>query len=74
MITSELEYFDKDWEITVFPQPKAPGIAVVPPCTALNEKGFFFILEFHKSDVLTETAHLRLFDLLKVDDLLAIFH
>ena len=36
IIISELEYFDKDWEITVFPQPKAPGIAVVPPCTQLN--------------------------------------
>ena len=22
--------------MTVFPQPKAPGIAVVPPCTQLN--------------------------------------
>ena len=26
---------DKDWEMTVFPQPKAPGIAVVPPWTQL---------------------------------------
>lgn len=30
---SELEYLDSDWEITVLPQPKAPGMAVVPPCT-----------------------------------------
>ena len=33
---SELEYFERDCEITVLPQPKAPGIAVVPPCTALQ--------------------------------------
>jgi len=32
-MTSELLYFDSDWEMTVFPQPKAPGMAVVPPCT-----------------------------------------
>jgi len=31
MMTSELEYLERDWEITVLPQPKAPGIAVVPP-------------------------------------------
>lgn len=30
---SELEYFDNAYEIQVFPQPKAPGIAQVPPCT-----------------------------------------
>lgn len=35
-ITSEFEYLDKAWDITVFPQPKAPGMAVVPPCTQLN--------------------------------------
>ena len=31
IITSELEYLDKACEIIVLPQPKAPGIAVVPP-------------------------------------------
>lgn len=36
MMTSLLEYLDKDWEITVFPHPKAPGIAVVPPWTQLH--------------------------------------
>mmetsp|Transcript_17529 Transcript_17529/g.68000 ORF Transcript_17529/g.68000 Transcript_17529/m.68000 type:complete len:250 (+) Transcript_17529:1102-1851(+) len=30
---SELENLETDCEITVLPQPKAPGIAVVPPCT-----------------------------------------
>ena len=34
-MTSELENLDSDWEMTVLPQPKAPGIAVVPPCTHL---------------------------------------
>merc|ERR1712187_509416 len=28
---SALEYLDKAWEITVLPQPKAPGTAAVPP-------------------------------------------
>lgn len=36
MITSLLEYLDNDCEMTVFPHPKAPGIAVVPPCTQLD--------------------------------------
>jgi len=36
MMTSELEYLDSDCEITVLPHPKAPGIAVVPPCTHLQ--------------------------------------
>ena len=31
MIISEFENFDNDWEMTVLPQPKAPGMAVVPP-------------------------------------------
>ena len=31
--TSELEYLDKAYEIQVFPHPKAPGIAQVPPKT-----------------------------------------
>lgn len=31
IMTSELENLERDWEITVLPQPKAPGIAVVPP-------------------------------------------
>ena len=31
IMTSELEYLDKACEITVLPQPKAPGIAVVSP-------------------------------------------
>jgi hypothetical protein len=32
---SLFENFDSACEMTVFPQPKAPGIAVVPPCTQL---------------------------------------
>ena len=36
IITSLLEYLESDWEMTVFPHPKAPGIAVVPPCTHLH--------------------------------------
>ena len=28
---SEFENLESDWEMTVFPQPNAPGIAVVPP-------------------------------------------
>jgi len=35
-MTSLLEYLDRDWEMTVLPQPKAPGMAVVPPCTQLG--------------------------------------
>lgn len=30
---SELENFESACEITVFPHPKAPGMAQVPPCT-----------------------------------------
>lgn len=37
-MTSLLENLDNDWEMTVLPQPKAPGIAVVPPCTHLKLK------------------------------------
>ena len=36
MMTSLLEYLDSDCEMTVLPQPKAPGMAVVPPCTHLK--------------------------------------
>ena len=36
MIPSEFENLDRAWEITVLPQPKAPGIAHVPPRTAGN--------------------------------------
>lgn len=32
-ITSEFEYLDRAYEIHVFPHPKAPGIAHVPPNT-----------------------------------------
>lgn len=39
-MTSELEYLERDCEITVFPHPKAPGIAVVPPCTHLKTEKF----------------------------------
>ncbi len=35
MMISLFEYFDKACEMTVFPQPNAPGMAVVPPCTQL---------------------------------------
>jgi hypothetical protein len=37
MTMSLFENFDNDWEMTVLPHPKAPGIAVVPPCTHLTE-------------------------------------
>lgn len=37
-ITSELENLDKLCEITVFPHPKAPGMAVVPPKTQLEKQ------------------------------------
>ena len=37
MIMSELEYLDSDCEMTVFPHPKAPGMAVVPPWTHLAD-------------------------------------
>merc|ERR1712070_226010 len=33
---SLLENFDRDWEITVLPQPNAPGTAQVPPSTEGN--------------------------------------
>ena len=33
---SLLENFDSDCEITVLPQPNAPGTAQVPPCTHLH--------------------------------------
>ena len=33
MTTSVLEYLERAWEIQVFPHPKAPGIAQVPPKT-----------------------------------------
>jgi len=36
-MTSELEYLDKAYEIHVFPHPKAPGIAAVPPKTVGNK-------------------------------------
>ena len=39
MMTSELENFERLCDITVLPQPKAPGIHVVPPCTQLGEGG-----------------------------------
>ncbi len=32
---SLFENLERAWEMTVLPQPKAPGIAVVPPCTHL---------------------------------------
>jgi len=31
MMASELENLERDWEMTVLPQPKAPGIEQVPP-------------------------------------------
>src|ERR1700722_12200600 len=37
IMMSLLENLDRACEMTVFPQPKAPGIAVVPPCTHLKE-------------------------------------
>lgn len=46
-MTSELEYLDKACEITVFPQPKAPGMAVVPPWTQLEI--LFFVNKSHIS-------------------------
>ena len=55
MIMSLFEYLDSACEITVLPQPKAPGIAVVPPCTQL------YIIEQkeveHAKAVLTGIEH-----------------
>ena len=36
MTTSLFENFDSDCEMTVLPQPNAPGTAHVPPCTHLS--------------------------------------
>ena len=36
--TSEFEYFDKAYEIQVFPHPNAPGMAQVPPKTEGNRE------------------------------------
>ncbi len=36
--TSEFEYLDSAYEIQVFPQPKAPGMAQVPPSTDGNRE------------------------------------
>jgi hypothetical protein len=38
MIHSEFEYLDNAYEIHVFPHPKAPGIAQVPPKTDGNKE------------------------------------
>ena len=38
MTMSLLENFDNDCEMTVLPQPNAPGTAHVPPCTHLKHK------------------------------------
>lgn len=35
-ITSEFEYFERLWDMTVLPQPKAPGTQHVPPLTDGN--------------------------------------
>jgi hypothetical protein len=35
---SLFENLDSACEMTVFPQPKAPGMAVVPPCTHLRRR------------------------------------
>lgn len=59
IITSEFENLDKLCEMTVLPQPKAPGIAVVPPRTHLkiwNSSQSKFI-----DYVLTEIVHPKLF-------------
>ena len=36
MMMSLFENLERACEMTVLPQPKAPGIAVVPPCTQLE--------------------------------------
>jgi lauroyl/myristoyl acyltransferase len=57
--------------MTVLPQPKAPGIAVVPPCTHLHTKDNSFSesnLQIH-----TEIMNLIHVDLLAMDDLQQVF-
>ena len=46
---SLFENLDSACEMTVLPQPKAPGMAVVPPCTQLLESVHALHIEF--SDV-----------------------
>lgn len=57
---SLFEYFDNAWEMTVFPQPKAPGIAVVPPCTHLDVYQKGADKAYMKED-LTEIGHPKSF-------------
>ena len=42
---SLLENLEIAWEMTVLPHPKAPGIAVVPPCTHLGNNQWFLMDE-----------------------------
>jgi len=53
--------------MTVFPQPKAPGMAVVPPCTHLNRQTFCFLNE-KKIQIHTEIMNLTHVDQLIMDD------
>ena len=46
--------------MTVLPQPKAPGIAVVPPCTHLRVGVLVFVSE-HRLRVLQTQANIFLF-------------
>ena len=58
MMTSELEYLDSDCEMTVLPQPKAPGIAVVPPWTHLFKHTFVNLFSrINLSFLFTERGH-----------------
>lgn len=46
-----LENLDKACEMTVFTHPKAPGIAVVPPCTQLHTNQNEIIKEPNKNNI-----------------------
>lgn len=70
-MTSEFENLDKLWEITVLPQPKAPGIAVVPPSTHL--KTTKITTTKNNSIKLTERGNQELFDQSKVGGLQQVY-
>ena len=53
-MTSELEYFDSDCEMTVLPQPNAPGMAVVPPWTQLKKANKVMIARQYRNRDTTE--------------------
>jgi len=49
-LISTVKNLDSDWEMTVLPQPKAPGNAVVPPC----KPNHIFLKTIGENEVLRE--------------------